>query len=62
MLNNVITIDTLEEAAGKAVFWRGEAYYSNGAVRQIQVIDDNIIARVKGTEIITSDYGKKKAN
>jgi uncharacterized Zn finger protein len=51
MLNNVITIDTLEEAAGKAVFWRGEAYYSNGAVRQIQVIDDNIIARVKGTEI-----------
>ncbi|MBV5308862.1 DUF6880 family protein [Chromatium okenii] len=51
MLNNVITIDTLEDAAGKAVFWRGEAYYSNGAVQKIQVIDDNIMARVKGTEI-----------
>jgi len=51
MLTNLITIDTLEEAAGKNVFWRGEGYYSNGAVRQIQVIDDTITARVKGTEI-----------
>lgn len=51
MLTNIITIDTLEEEAGKKVFWRGEAYYSTGAVRQIQTTDEKIIARVKGTEL-----------
>ncbi|AFL75350.1 SWIM zinc finger family protein [Thiocystis violascens] len=50
MLADLITIDLLEDLAGKKVFWRGEAYYSNAAVRRVRMIGDKLTAKVEGTE------------
>ncbi|MBK5962883.1 hypothetical protein CCR95_01935 [Thiocystis minor] len=50
MLADLIAIDLLEDLAGKKVFWRGEAYYSNAAVRRVRMIGDKLTARVEGTE------------
>lgn len=50
MLADLITIDLLEDLAGKKVFWRGRDYFSDASVRRVRMIGDKLTAKVEGTE------------
>ncbi len=50
MLGELITREILEDLAGATVFRRGEEYFSAGAVERLRATDDNVTARVEGTE------------
>jgi len=50
MLIELITRASLEDIAGGTAFGRGEAYFSAGAVGRLRVTDDEVTARVEGTE------------
>ncbi|WP_295409296.1 DUF6880 family protein [uncultured Thiocystis sp.] len=50
MLADLITIDLLEDLAGKKVFWRGRDYFSDASVRRARMVGDKLTAKVEGTE------------
>jgi len=50
MLDDLISPSTLQDRAGRAVYQRGEMYFSGGAVGRLRATDDTITARVEGSE------------
>jgi uncharacterized Zn finger protein len=50
MLDNLITRDSLENLAGTTAFWRGEQYFSVGAVGRLRAAKQSISAKVEGTK------------
>ncbi len=50
MLDDLISIATLEDLAGTAAFRRGDEYFSVGAVGRLRATDDKVTAKVEGTE------------
>ena len=50
MEDGLITLAVLEDVAGTTAFRRGEEYFSVGAVGRLVVTDDNVTAKVEGTE------------
>ena len=49
MLDDLITLATLEDLAGTTAFRRGEEYFSVGAVDRLRATDDKVTAKVEGT-------------